>query len=71
MFVIITKIELETVDTLKHIEFGYTTDSNIVEQVKNVKDDTNVCLKGYLQSHLYFDNYYNDISIFQQFNTLW
>jgi len=38
MFVIITKIELETVDTLKHTEFGYTTDSSITEQVNQNYD---------------------------------
>lgn len=54
----IKKIDTEVWEKLNY--YGLY-DKNIVEQVKNVKDDTNICLKGYLQSHLYFDNYYNDI----------
>ena len=38
MITIITKIELETVDTLRHTEFGYTTDSSIVQQVNESYD---------------------------------
>tara|TARA_R100001530_G_C4173128_1_gene117247 strand:+ start:209 stop:496 length:288 start_codon:yes stop_codon:yes gene_type:complete len=40
MITIITKIELETVDTLKHIEFAYTTDTNIVDDVNTNYDQS-------------------------------
>ena len=38
MTTIITKIELETVDTLKHTETAYTTDTNIVNQINTNYD---------------------------------
>jgi len=38
MITIITKIELETVDTLKHTEFAYTTDTSIIDQVNQDYD---------------------------------
>jgi hypothetical protein len=38
MMVVITKIELETVDTLKHTETAYTTDDSIVNQINTIYD---------------------------------
>jgi hypothetical protein len=38
MTTIITKIELETIDTLKHTETAYTTDTNIVNQINTNYD---------------------------------
>ena len=45
MFIIITKIELETFDTLKHTEFAYTTNQIIADEVN---EDYDVTLGVYL-----------------------
>lgn len=36
-------------------------DNLLIEKIKNFNNDTMIIVKGYLQSHLYFDEYYNDI----------
>ena len=36
-------------------------DEILVKNINKVNDDTCVLLQGYLQSHMYFDNYYDEI----------
>ena len=36
-------------------------DADLVKNISNFKDDICVLLQGYLQSHMYFDNYYDEI----------
>ena len=38
MIVVITKIELENFDTLKHTETAYTTDDSIANQINTIYD---------------------------------
>jgi len=38
MIVVITKIELENFDTLKHTETAYTTDDSITNQINTIYD---------------------------------
>ena len=36
-------------------------DTDLVKNISNIKDNTCILLQGYLQSHMYFDNYYDEI----------
>jgi hypothetical protein len=36
-------------------------DENLVKNINKVNNDTCVLLQGYVQSHMYFDNYYDEI----------
>ena len=36
-------------------------DEDLVKNINNINDDTCILLQGYVQSHMYFDNYYDEI----------
>ena len=36
-------------------------DTDLVKNISNIKDNTCIYLQGYIQSHMYFDNYYDEI----------
>ena len=48
MVIIITKIELEGTDNLKHTDVGYTTDNSIMNQINN---DYDVSLGAFLATN--------------------